>query len=185
MILSFANFRTIGRSTVKVKWCGCDLLLRKDVSRLPNIWSKQWHGGKLDATTASFNFLHNFASLWEIGVGSNWSMTVWLVPGRRNSSSNWIESHANSWAWACDSSWRIWVHVRPSWWSWWAFGLYWVRRCLAYHWNGEYEDPRSRLMNAVQQNCNETYLHPIALSTPVFITCSFGSWIKRWVWKAS
>jgi len=69
MILSFANFRTIGRSTVKVKWCGCDLLLRKDVSRLPNIWSKQWHGGKLDATTASFNFLHNFASLWEIGVG--------------------------------------------------------------------------------------------------------------------
>jgi hypothetical protein len=71
MILSFANFRTIGRSTVKVKWCGCDLLLRKDVSRLPNIWSKQWHSGKLDATTASFNFLHNFASLWEIGVGSN------------------------------------------------------------------------------------------------------------------
>jgi hypothetical protein len=57
MILSFANFRTIGRSTVKVKWCGCDLLLRKDVSRLPNIWSKQWHGGKLDATTASFNFV--------------------------------------------------------------------------------------------------------------------------------
>ena len=68
MILSFANFRTIGRSTVKVKWCGCDLLLRKDVSRLPNIWSKQWHGGKLNLMQVN-NGVIQFPSQFRFSVG--------------------------------------------------------------------------------------------------------------------